>query len=190
MNYTRPQLAIILEPVKKAFFEAKNKAVKIRYLTEITTENISYCKEMMSIVDELRHLDGIKGNFMLNELEYLAPVILFEKGKIASQIIYSNIKELVEQQQFVFDSFWSRATPAQQKIREIEEGVVPIRTRLLEKQDEIIKEIKRKNNAANKLSICTGFGGMQMSYNYLFDSYNNVVDKSKKKEGGAKEEDS
>ncbi|HET7392049.1 MAG TPA: ATP-binding protein [Nitrososphaeraceae archaeon] len=189
MNYTRPQLAIILEPVKKAFFEAKNKAVKIRYLTEITPENISYCKEMMSIVDELRHLDGIKGNFMLSELEYLAPVILFEKEKIASQIIYSNIKELVEQQQFVFDSFWSRAIPAQQKIREIEEGIVPIRTRLLEKQDEIIKEIKRKNNAANKLSICTGFGGMQMSYNYLFDSYNNVVDKSKKK-GGAQEEDS
>jgi len=137
----------------------------------------------MSIVDEIRHLDGIKGNFMLSELEYLAPVILFEKGKIASQIIYSNIKELVEQQQFVFDSFWSRATPVQQKIREIEEGIVPIRTRLLEKQDEIIKEIKRKNNTANKLSICTGFGGMQMSYNYLFDSYKNVVDKSKKKEG-------
>jgi two-component system, OmpR family, sensor histidine kinase VicK len=46
----------------------------------------------------------------------------------------------------------------------------------------MIKEIKRKNNAANKLSICTGFGGMQMSYNYLFDSYKKVVDKYKKKE--------
>jgi two-component system, OmpR family, sensor histidine kinase VicK len=180
MNYTRPQLAIILEPIKKAFFNAKNRNVKIRYLTEITTENISYCKEMISIVDELRHLDGIKGNFMLSESEYLAPVVLFEKGKIAPQIIYSNIKELVEQQQYVFDSFWNRAISAQQKIREIEEGVVPIRTRLLEKKDEIIKEIKRKNNAANNLSICTGFGGMQMSYNYLFDSYKNVVDKSKK----------
>ena len=43
------------------------------------------------------------------------------------------------------------------------------------------------NNAANKLSICTGFGGMQMSYNYLFDSYKNVVNKSKKK--GAQKED-
>ena len=43
------------------------------------------------------------------------------------------------------------------------------------------------NNAANKLSICTGFGGMQMSYNYLFDSFKNVVNKSKKKR--AQEED-
>jgi hypothetical protein len=27
------------------------------------------------------------------------------------------------------------------------------------------------------LSVCTGFGGMQMSYNYLFDSYKNVVNR-------------
>jgi two-component system sensor histidine kinase VicK len=98
--------------------------VRIRYLTEITAENISYCKELMSIVDELRHLDGIKGNFMLSESEYVAPVILFEEGKIAPQIIYSNIKELVEQQQYVFDSFWAKTISAQQKIREIEEGIV------------------------------------------------------------------
>jgi hypothetical protein len=42
----------------------------------------------MTIVDELRHLDGIKGNFMVSETEYLAPVILFEKGKIAPQVVY------------------------------------------------------------------------------------------------------
>jgi two-component system, OmpR family, sensor histidine kinase VicK len=62
------------------------------------------------------------------------------------------------------------------------------RTRILENQAEMIKEIKRKNNAANKLSICTGFGGMQMSYNYLFDSYKNVVDKYRKKGKGEERE--
>ena len=51
----------------------------------------------MTIVDELRHLDGIKGNFMVSEIEYLAPVILFEKGEIAPQAVYSNLKEVVEQ---------------------------------------------------------------------------------------------
>jgi signal transduction histidine kinase len=64
---------------------------------------------------------------------------------------------------------------------EKENGTAPtIRTRILENQAEMIKEIKRKNNTANKLSICTGFGGMQMSYNYLFDSYKNLVDKNRK----------
>lgn len=81
MNYTRPQLAILLEPIKKAFLDAKSRGVKLRYVTEITNDNISPCKELMTIVDELRHLDGIKGNFMVSESEYLAPIVLFEKGK-------------------------------------------------------------------------------------------------------------
>ena len=138
----------------------------------------------MTIVDELRHLDGIKGNFMISETEYLAPVILFEKGKIASQIICSNVKEILDQHQYMFDTLWNKAISAQQRIREIDEGIAPIRTRILYEQDEIVKEIKRKNNSANKLSICTGFGGMQMSYNYLFDSYKSVVDRNKKGGGG------
>ena len=36
MNYTRPSLAVILEPIKKAFLDAKSRGVKLRYLTEIT----------------------------------------------------------------------------------------------------------------------------------------------------------
>jgi two-component system, OmpR family, sensor histidine kinase VicK len=124
MNYTRPPLAILIEPIKKAFLDAKSRGIKLRYLTEITKDNIAYCKELITIV-ELRHLDGIKGNFMLSETEYLAPVILYEKGKIASQVIYSNAKEIVEQQQYVFDTIWSKAIPAEQKIREIEEGIEP-----------------------------------------------------------------
>ena len=123
MNFTRPRLAIEIETMKKAFLDAKRRGIKLRYLTEITDDNISYCKELMTIVDELRHLEGIKGNFMLSESEYLAPIILFEKGKIASQIIYSNLKEIVEQQQYIFDGFWDRARPAQQRISEIENGI-------------------------------------------------------------------
>jgi two-component system sensor histidine kinase VicK len=182
MNYTRPQLAIEIEQIKKAFIDAKNRGVRLRYLTEVTAENISFCKELIKIVGELRHLDGIKGNFMLSESEYLAPLILFRKGEIAPQIIYSNIKEVIEHQQYVFDTLWMKAVSATKKIKEIEEGTEPIRTRLLENQDEIIREIKHQNNAANQLSICTAIGGMQMSYNYLLDSYRNVVDKHRKGE--------
>jgi two-component system, OmpR family, sensor histidine kinase VicK len=52
---------------------------------------------------------------------YLAPMALYKKGEISSQIIYSNIKEVVQHQQYIFDSFWSKAIPARQRIREIEE---------------------------------------------------------------------
>src|SRR5919198_2597147 len=184
MNYTRPPLAITIDPIRGAFHDAKKRGVKLRYLTEISEDNASFCKELLSLVDELRHLEGIKGNFMISESEYLAPVILFEKGKIASQIIYSNQKEILDQHQYMFDTLWNKAISAQERIKGIEDGIIEehYQTRLLESQDEIIKEIKRKNDAASHLSICTGFGGMQMSYNYLFDSYKNVVGKSTKKE--------
>jgi len=125
MNYTRPPLAILIEPIKKAFLDAKSRGVRLRYLTEITKDNIDYCKVLTTIVDDLRHLDGIKGNFMISETEYLAPLVLYEKGKVASQVIYSNAEEIVEQQQYIFDTLWRKAIPAEQKIREVEEGIEP-----------------------------------------------------------------
>src|SRR5215831_10853814 len=65
---------------------------------------------------------------------------------------------------------------------EIDEGIMPIRTRIIENQDDIIKEIKRKNNSASKLSVCSTCGGMEMSYNFLFDSFEKVIDKHRKGE--------
>jgi two-component system, OmpR family, sensor histidine kinase VicK len=123
MDHTRPSLAIGIQSVRKAIIDSKNRGIRLRLVTEITKDNISYCKELMRIIYELRHLNGIKGSFYLSESEYLAPAVSHEKGKPAAQIIYSSVKEIVEHQQYVFDSFWSRAIPAQQKIREIEEGV-------------------------------------------------------------------
>ena len=76
--------------------------MKLRYLTEITDANISYCKQLMSIVDELRHLDGIKGNFMVSEIEYLASATSHEETKVSSLIIYSSVREIVEHQ---YDKF-------------------------------------------------------------------------------------
>jgi hypothetical protein len=49
MNYTRPQLAAEIEQIKKAFINAKNRGVRLRYLTETTSENISLCKQLKDI---------------------------------------------------------------------------------------------------------------------------------------------
>ena len=68
------------------------------------------------MVDELRHLDGIKGNFYVNETEYLVPASFHDKGKPASEVIYSNMKELVEHQQYVFDTLWNKSIPTEEKI--------------------------------------------------------------------------
>src|SRR5215831_15968728 len=181
MNYT-VYLAIENEHIKKAFLDAKSRGARLRYLTEITIDNISYCKMLRKIVDELRHLDGMKGNFMINESEYLAPVILAD-GNIASQLIYSNVDRTVQQHQYMFETLWSKAIPSEQRIREIEEGVKHVSTRILEDQDQIINEMRPFNYKQTRLSVCSGFDGMQMSYKYLFDSYVTILDKHQKGEG-------
>ena len=91
--------------LKNAFLDAKNRGVKLLYITEITKDNLTYCKQLMEMTHELRHLDGIKGNFYISKSGYLAPATLHEKGKPASQIIYSNVNEIIEHQKYVFDSF-------------------------------------------------------------------------------------
>ena len=120
VDHTRPYLAIEIIRLRDAFADAKRRHVTIRYITEITKDNLHYCKEMISVVDELRHLNGIKGNFYLSEQEYAAPSTLHEKGKSSEMMIYSNIKEIVEHQQYIFDSFWNTSTSAERKIKEIQ----------------------------------------------------------------------
>jgi hypothetical protein len=94
LDYTRPSLAAEILVLREAFLDAKKRGVRLRYLTEITKSNISYCRQLLTMVDELRHLDGIKGNFYISDTEYLAPATFREKGKPASQIIYSNLKNI------------------------------------------------------------------------------------------------
>lgn len=102
---------------------------------------------------------------------------------MAKKLFVSNEPLYVEHFNSLFEELWKNGIDLKDRIREIEEGIAPIKTRILYDQDEIIKEIKRKNNSANRLSICTGFGGIKMSYHYLFDSYKSVVDKHQR-EGG------
>ena len=187
MNYTRPQLAIGIEPIKKAFLDAKSRGVQLRYLTEITKSNILY-KELMKIVHELHHLDGIKGNFMISEVEYLAPLILFEKGKIAPKIIYSNVKQIVEQHQYVFDTFWSNGIPAEQGIKEMEQGIVTrYETRVLESPQQINNHLKYVIENAAERSVCSSIGGMQLIYNNFFDLYEKILNASGRKKRDVKE---
>ena len=78
----------------------------------------------MKIV-ELRHLDKIKGNFgIIDGKDYRASASMIE-GHPPNELIVSTVKTFVEQQQFFFDMLWDKAVPAEQRISEIEEGLIP-----------------------------------------------------------------
>jgi hypothetical protein len=50
VDYTRPSLAAEILVLREAFLDAKKRGVRIRYLTEITKSNISYCKQLLTMV--------------------------------------------------------------------------------------------------------------------------------------------
>jgi two-component system, OmpR family, sensor histidine kinase VicK len=182
VDHTRPSLAIGIKQLRKAFLDARNRGVRLRYVTEVTENNVGHCKELMKMVDELRHIEGIKGNFYLSETEYIAPASLHAKGKPASQIIYSNVKEIVaHQQQYIFDSFWNRAIPAEQKINEIEEGIVYYETKVLEDKEQIFNHMKSVIEKASERSVISSIGGMQLVYNNFFEEYKKIVDKQRRR---------
>jgi two-component system, OmpR family, sensor histidine kinase VicK len=129
-DYTWPSVAMGVEVFKKGLYELKTRNVQSRFVTDITKDNIEYCKELMQI-SELRHLDGIKGNFALSEKGYTASATL-QEASLLQQVIYSNVRALLDQQQYVFETLWNKATPAAQKIRGIEEGIDLGRTDIIQ----------------------------------------------------------
>ena len=115
-----PAVVMSIESMKKRLIVAHARGVKIRFVTEITTDNLPFCKQMMEL-GEMRHLDGVQGNFGVSETEYLASATL-DKEKVVPVLIYSNVKQIVKQQQYVFQTLWNKAIPAHQRIEEIELG--------------------------------------------------------------------
>jgi two-component system sensor histidine kinase VicK len=109
-------------PVTMGFQDMKSRGVRIRFISEITKDNISSWKELMKMVD-LRHLDDVKGNFGVGDKRiYQASAKNIESAP-PPLLIESTVKVFVEQQQYFFDMLWRKAIPAKQRIKEIEEGL-------------------------------------------------------------------
>src|SRR5215216_5098749 len=175
-DHRAPSIVTDIAEYRNGYIDIRKRGGKIRCFTEITKDNVHHCKELMKLVDELRHLDGVRGGMAVSESEYMATTVL-QEAKPLTQVIYSSVKEVVEQGQYIFDTLWNAAIPAQKKIREIEEGIIPYYTKVINGPDSIIKEIIRINESSNEMSICATAGGMQFTYNYLFEVTNKLLDR-------------
>lgn len=123
VDHTEVAMHVTLEPIWDGLVQLKKRNVVIRIVTEITKDNVSYSKKLSEVVD-LRHLDGIRSNFgVADRKEYLDHVISEQES--LSHAIVSNVKQIVLAKQYLFNVLWNQAIPAYQRIREIEEGIVP-----------------------------------------------------------------
>ena len=178
-DHSAPSIVVDVEEYRNGYIDIRRRGAKIRAFTEITKDNVKYCKELMKLVDELRHLNGVRGGVAVSESEYMATTVL-QEAKPLTQVIYSNVKEVVEQGQYIFDTLWNASVSAEHKIREIEQGIIPYETRIIENNpDEIVKQIRLLTENSNKLSTCLTSGGMQYSHNYFFDIKKKLLDKQK-----------
>ena len=178
-DHSAPSIVVDVDEYRNGYIDIRRRGAKIRAFTEITKNNVQYCKELMKLVDELRHLDGVRGGVAVSESEYMATTVL-QEAKPLTQVIYSNVKEVVEQGQYIFDTLWNASVSAEHKIREIEQGIIPYETRIIENNpDEIVKQIRLLTENSNKLSICLTSGGMQYSHNYFFDIKRKLLGKQK-----------
>lgn len=117
-----PAVQIGNEFLWNGFAQLKYKGTKLRLITEITKENIAYCKTMMRYF-EVRHTDGIKGNFVISDRqEYLANVLTSDE-RPSKDLVHINVKSFVDMQQYLFDTLWERTSDAKAKIKEIELGL-------------------------------------------------------------------
>lgn len=169
-----PSIAMEVEPIKECYENLKNRKIKVRWITEITKDNLAYCKALMRY-SELRHLDGIKGNFGVSDTAYIATATV-NKAKPVPELIYSTANSVVEQNKNVFDTLWSKAVLAEDRIREIEEGVTRSEIRAVKDPQQILQETVGLVRRSKQYSVCSVPGGLLYAHNYSFDAFKEILD--------------
>jgi hypothetical protein len=101
--------------------EARKRGVKFRYITEITEDNLSYCKRQLDMVDELRHIDKVRGNFLMNESESIASEEISPQRPITDGY-WTNSDKVVKMMRYIFETLWENSIPAEEKINQLETG--------------------------------------------------------------------
>ncbi len=112
--------------------QLKFRHVASRFITRITQKNLDHCTRLMKYV-ELRHIDNVTGYLGIRDLDeqfiYVPTgleTIPAESPKLIdpeSDLILSTNQSFIQMQSYFFERVWSVATPAMQKIAEIERGV-------------------------------------------------------------------
>ena len=118
-----PLIIVANEQIMQKYIELHDRGVRQRSITEITRENVIACKKLMKF-QELRHLDGLKGYLSIADGR-MSSTHAFRREHGLPHAVESTVRIFVEQQQYFFETLWNKAIAAEQRIREIEEGIEP-----------------------------------------------------------------
>lgn len=115
----RSASSVIDALVGHQMIQLKGRGVRLRCVTEITADNVQYCKDVMKYFD-LYHMPSLTGNFVIiDSAQYLGYV---SSGR-DDRLIVTRVPSFVAGQQFLLDNVIKNAVPARQRILEIVKGV-------------------------------------------------------------------
>ena len=99
---TEVRMHVTTQPIWEGLNQLKQRGVKLRMVTEITNDNISYTKRMMQIA-EVRHLKGVRSSFGIADgIQYLDHAI--SDNNQLSHAIISDVKAIVEAKEYLFET--------------------------------------------------------------------------------------
>jgi hypothetical protein len=94
-------------------------------------------------IAQVRHLAAVRSNFGLIDRKLCLLHTIANEQQPLSHAIITNVKGIVDAQQYLFETLWSKAIPIDKKIREIEEGVIDEFIETLSDNDEIHAVLER-----------------------------------------------
>lgn len=104
---------VVLPPYPDGYKGMKERGIRIRVITEFTTDNTEFCLKMIKerMVDEIRHLKNIKCGFAVSKNQYMAAFLAENKSKekFMEYVAYSGDKSMIKYGQALFDICWDNA---------------------------------------------------------------------------------
>ncbi|MGB6594904.1 MAG: hypothetical protein WBE68_25670 [Candidatus Nitrosopolaris sp.] len=159
-----PSIIINNQFVIKTYADIRNRGCSLRLITDISKANLLSSKELAKYV-QLRHLDGIKGNLGIVDGVAYGATARSEEGQFPTEYVYSTVKSFVEQQQYFFDMLWNKAISAEQRIKEIEEGIKREFIETIQDHTEIQRLVPKVVKAATE-EILLNFPSVNTFYRY------------------------
>lgn len=158
--------------------------LRIRIITNITKNDISCCKNLLSIGLEIHHVPELGGGNMILNDKILVSFIIYRKDPVHKGVL--NVQKVMDphflrQQQLIFKKVWMDSIPSTQRMFELNEGkernstVLSPKTEVIENPSEIEKRLSDFIRNSTNISTCTSIGGIQMIQKYFLDLHKETM---------------
>jgi signal transduction histidine kinase len=120
--------------------QLRDRGIRIRHIVEITRDNIADCRKIREF-SELRHVDGLKGYFLISDSNFLASNSSENPERSQAHSVITNSPGLVKQQQYLFNQLWEKSIDCELRFLELESGLERERTEVWEGGKAILKNV-------------------------------------------------